>query len=228
MLAKDDETYWRAMVSTQHSGMGENPAERASRASRTNCATRSMRRSTPIASPRSTPRCLLGGLRRMEADNDVRRRHLQLLRDGLAPLDSVSVPKLLHEDDLSAVHQVILRFHDDAAGISMGTYMDAIKAEGLFCHDYLDQPLNRAPRLSPEWRGPRVMWTENLKRAKYDPTRVDVPHAEDQIKNHIHLTWNYIDYDSEFIGRMVDVFVKVEENLDALRAYERRQTTAGG
>lgn len=228
MLAKDDDTYWRAVVSTQHSGMGENPG-RASEPGFPDDLRDTI--DALIYTYRLTPvnaALLLDGLGRMEADNDVRRRHLQLLRGGLAPLDSVSVPDLLHEGDVSAVHQVILPFHGDAAGISKATYMDAIAAEGLFCHDYLDQPLNRAPRLSSEWSGPRVMWTENLKRAKYDPTKVEVPHAENQIKNHFHLTWNYIDYDPEFIGRMVDVFFKVEENLDALRAYERSHTTAGG
>jgi dTDP-4-amino-4,6-dideoxygalactose transaminase len=227
MLARDDDTYWRAVVSTQHSGMGESPG-RASEPGFPDELRATI--DALIYSYRLSPvnaALLLGGLQRMEADNDVRRRHLQLLREGLEPLSSVSIPDLLHDGDRSAVHQVVLRFHADAAGVRKRTYMDAINAEGLFCHDYLGQPLNRAPRLSPEWRGPRVMWTENLRRAKYDPTKVEVPHAENQIKNHFQLTWNYIDYDPEFIRRMVDVFVKVEENLAALRAYEWRQTTAG-
>jgi dTDP-4-amino-4,6-dideoxygalactose transaminase len=228
MLAQDDDTYWRAVVSTQHSGMGENPG-RASEdgfppeLADTIDALIYTYRLTPVNAA-----LMLGGLQRMEADNDVRRRHLELLRAGVEPLESLSVPDLLHEGDQSAVHQVILRFDPDAAGVSKATYMDAAKAEGLFCHEYLTQPLNRAPRLSPEWRGPRVMWTENLRRAKYDPTKVEVPHAENQIKQHFHLTWNYIDYDPKFIAGIVDVFTKVEENLDALQAYERANDAPGG
>jgi dTDP-4-amino-4,6-dideoxygalactose transaminase len=228
MLAKEAGTYWKAVVSTQHSGMGENPG-RASEPgfpeelANTIDALIYTYRLTPVNAA-----LLLGGLKRMEADNEVRRRHLEILRDGLDQLASVSIPGLLHEGDQSAVHQVILHFDAEAAGVAKGTYMEAIQAEGLFCHEYLAQPLNRAPRLSPDWRGPRVMWTENLKRANYDATKVEVPHAESQIKNHFHLTWNYVDYDPGFIGRMVDVFIKVEENLDALRAYERGRITTGG
>lgn len=221
MLTKHDDVYWKAIVSTQHAGMGENPG-RASEPGFPDDLRDAV--DSLIYTYRLTPVnavLLVAGLERMEADNDVRRRHLELLRDGLDDVPSVSIPPLLHEDDASAVHQVILRFDRELTGVGKETYMKALIAEGLFCHNYLSQPLNRSPRLSPDWRGPRVMWTENLVRANYDPTKVEVPRAESQIANHFHLTWNYIDYEPDFIGRIVDVFVKVEENLDALRAYER-------
>jgi dTDP-4-amino-4,6-dideoxygalactose transaminase len=224
MLAKKDATYWNAVVSTQHSGMGESPG-RASELGFPDDLRNTI--DALIYTYRLTPvnaALLLGSLERVEADNDVRRRHLGLLRGGLAQVSSISIPELLHDGDESAVHQVILRFHPEAAGVSKETYMAAVKAEGLFCHNYLGRPLNKAPRLSPEWRGPRVMWTENLKRAKYDPTKVDVPHAENQIRDHFHLTWNYVDYDPAFIDGIVDVFAKLEENLDDLREHDRVQT----
>lgn len=226
MLTKHDDVYWKAVVSTQHAGMGELPG----------------RGSEPgfpdelrvaidwlIYSYRLTPvnaALMLGCLERVDPDNDVRRRHLELLREGIEDLSCVSIPDLLHEDDESAVHQALLRFHADAAGVSKETYLRALNAEGLYSYTYLQRPVHRAPRLSPDWSGPRVMWTENLKRANYDPTKLEFPHAENQVKNHFNLIWNYIDYEPDFIRGMVDVFVKVEENLDALRAFEREQPTS--
>jgi dTDP-4-amino-4,6-dideoxygalactose transaminase len=222
MLAQDEDTYWKAVVSTQHAGMGELPG-RASEPGfpeALRVAVDALINSYRLAPVNAA--LMLGSLERVDADNEVRRQHLELLRSGLDELSCVSIPKLLHEEDQSAVHQVIVQFDAEAAGVTKQTYMAAVNAEGLYCYEYLTRPVNRAPRLSPEWGGPRAMWTENLRRAKYDPTRVEVPHAENQIRGHFNLVWNYIDYDAEFIRRMVDVFAKVDENLDDLRAFERR------
>lgn len=227
MLAKDEDTYWKAVVSTQHAGMSELPgrATEPGFPEELRVAIDAL-----IYSYRLTPvnaALMLGGLKRMDAENEVRRRHLALLREGLADVESVSIPGLLYEDDESVVHQVILRFDEEAAGVCKDTYMDALKADGLMCHQYLTKPLHRNARLSPDWSGPCVMWTENLKRAGWDPTKLELPRVENQIRDHFNLTWNYIDYDPAFIGRIVDVFAKVEENLDALRAYERAQAGTG-
>ena len=121
---------------------------------------------------------------------------------------------------------MIVRYDEQATGVSKQAYLDALNAEGLYSYVYLPRPVNQAPRLSPDWSGARVMWTENLKRAGYDPTQVEVPNAEAQIRDHFNLIWNYIDYEPAFIQGMVDVFHKVEQNLDALRAYEPARGSA--
>lgn len=221
MVAKDEETYWKAVVSTQHAGMGELPG----RATEPGFP-EDLRSAVDalIYSYRLAPinaALILGCLERVEAENDVRRKHLALLGTGLANLETISVPDLLHEDDVSSVHQAIVRFHSEPAGVSKASYLKALNSEGLYSYEYLPRLVNRAPRLSPDWSGPRVMWTENLQRANYDPTVVELPHAENQIRDHFNLMWNYVDYEPGLIQGMVDVFAKVEENLDALRAFER-------
>jgi dTDP-4-amino-4,6-dideoxygalactose transaminase len=221
MLARDPETYWKAVVSTQHAGMGEFPG----RATEPGFPD-SLRDAVDalVYSYRCSPInavLMLDSLQRLEADNDVRRRHLELLKKGFEDLSAVSVPELLYEDDESAVHQVIVHFDEQAAGVDKQTYMEAVNAEGLYCHEYLPRPVNRAARLSPDWRGARVMWTENLRRAKYDATNVKVPHADKQINEHFNIVWNYIDYDEQLINGIVDVFLKVEENLKQLSAVNK-------
>ncbi len=221
MVTQHDDVYWKAIVSTQHAGMGELPGRMAEDGFPDELipaidALVYTYRLTPVSAA-----LMLGCLERVDPDNDVRRRHLRLLSDGIADLTGVSIPPLLHEGDESAIHQVIVRYDAEATGISKETYLEALNAEGLYSYVYLPRPVNKAPRLSPDWNGARVMWTENLKRANYDPTKVEVPHAEAQIKHHFNLVWNYIDYEPAFIQGMVDAFAKVEENLDALRSYER-------
>lgn len=224
MLTPHDDVYWKAIVSTQHAGMGEFPG-RASEDGFPDELRSAI--DALVYSFRITPvnaALMLDGLKRVDAENDVRRRHLALLDQGIAELGSVSIPPLLHEGDESSVHQAVVRFHAEEAGVSKETYMAAVNAEGLYCYEYLPRPVNKAERLSPEWSGTRVMWTENLKRAGYDSTKLELPRVEAQIRNHFNLIWNYIDYDPAFIGRMVDVFAKVEENLDVLREYEARES----
>lgn len=221
MVTRHDDVYWKAVVSTQHAGMGELPGRSAEPGfpDELRDAVDSLiynYRTNPVSAA-----LMLGCLERVDPDNDVRRRHLALLSEGIADLSSVSIPPLLHEGDESAIHQVIVRYDAEAAGVSKATYLEALNAEGLYSYEYVTRPVSRFARLSPDWSGPRVMWTENLKRANYDPTKVEVPHAEAQIKNHFNLVWNYIDYEPDFIQAMVDVFQKVEANLDELRARER-------
>jgi len=223
MLTRHEDVYWKAVVSTQHAGMGEFPG-RADHESQTFPDDLRVAIDALVYTFRLTPinaALMLGCLERVDPDNDVRRRHLRLLDEGIAELGSVSIPPLLHEGDTSALHQAIVRFDAKAAGVSKETYMQALNAEGLYCYEYLPRPVNKAPRLSPDWSGARVMWTENIKRSGYDATQVEVPRCEAQIRDHFNLIWNYIDYEPEFIQGMVDAFRKVEDNLDALRAHER-------
>jgi perosamine synthetase len=223
LVATDEDVYWRAVVSTQHAGMGELPG-RATESGFPDELRPAI--DALVYSYRLSPinaALMLAGLKQVDADNDVRRRHLELLKDGIKDLSAVSIPDPLYEDDESSVHQVIVAFDAEKAGISKDTYLAAANADGLYSYEYIHRPVNRAERLSPEWDGPRVMWTENLRRAHYDPTKVELPHAENQIKNHFNLTWNYIEYEPALIQGIVDVFVKLEDNLEALADYEAGQ-----
>ena len=220
MVTVDEDVYWKAVVSTQHAGMGELPG----RATEPGFP-EELRPAIDalVYSYRLSPinaALMLAGLKQVDSENGVRRRHLELLREGIKDLHAVSIPDLLHDGDESAVHQAIVTFDAERAGITKATYLAAANAEGLYAYKYIHRPVNRAQRLSPDWRGPRVLWTENLRRARYDPTKVELPHAEAQIKNHFNLVWNYIAYEPGLIQEIIDVFVKLDENLDALRAHE--------
>ncbi|MGH9361962.1 MAG: hypothetical protein ACRD2T_08590, partial [Thermoanaerobaculia bacterium] len=64
---------------------------------------------------------------------------------------------------------------------------------------------------------------ENLIRAGVDYRAVDFPNCRWKIERSLDIDWNYIRPDAARMRRIADIFAKVEQNLDALRAWERRQ-----
>lgn len=225
MVTQREDVYWKAVVSTQHAGMGELPGRQAEPGFPHDLDEAVDGLIYTFRTNPMSAALMHGCLARVDPDNEVRNRHLELLKVGLEGLRTVSIPDLLHDDDWSAIHQVLVRFNHEIAGVSKQTFLKALNAEGMYSYEYLHTPVHRRPRLSPDWSGPRVMWTENLRRANYDPTKVELPHAENQVRDHFNLVWNFIEYDQTFIQSMIDAFVKVETHLDQLRAYESSQTS---
>jgi hypothetical protein len=66
------------------------------------------------------------------------------------------------------------------------------------------------------------MWTETLRRAGVDPTRTELPGCEAKVARSIEIPWNVVTDDDALIASIANAFVKVEEHLDDLRAFERR------
>jgi dTDP-4-amino-4,6-dideoxygalactose transaminase len=220
LLTKQADVYFKATLSCQHAGGSENdgrasePGFPDSLRPYVDSLIYTYRMSVLSAA------LAIDQLRKLDVENDARRANYRMLGSGLEGIESVRLPILPVEDE-SAVHMVTLTFEQEQVGISKATYIDALCAEGLHAFEYLTAPLHRLPRLSPDYDGPRVMWTEPLRRADYDPQRTPLPAADAQVAHSLQLTWNYIVEDEAFVRGIVDCFVKVEENLDALRAFER-------
>jgi dTDP-4-amino-4,6-dideoxygalactose transaminase len=161
-------------------------------------------------------------LAKLEGENAARRANLALLRERLDGVGSVRFPDY-PEGDVPAPHIVTMSFSAEHAGVGKDAYVAALRAEGVPAFEYVRQPLHRLPRLAPDTAAPRVMWTENLRRAGVDYRALELPGADAKIARSIELNWNYIDDDPAAMASLGDAFVKVEERLDDLRAHERRQ-----
>ena len=114
-----------------------------------------------------------------------------------------------------------LNFDAAHAGVSRDTYFKALHAEGVPVVVYVEKALNRSPRLSPDWSGPRVMWTETIRRSGTDPTAAELPGCEQKIARSIEIPWNYFREDEALMASIAGAFVKVEEQLDQLRRFEQ-------
>ncbi len=223
MLAARPEIYWKAAISCQHPGGSEAPGRSSELGFPSELAPYidsllyTYRPSTVNAI------LLVEQLVKLDAENEARRANLADLLDKLSGVRSISVPSY-REGDEPALHMVTLNFDVEAAGVSRDTYLTALRAEGVPAFVYIQTPLHRAPRLSPRTTGPRVMWTENLRRHGVDYTDLVLPNVDRKIAASIELNWNYIDADPAAMSSLADAFIKLEENLDELRTYERKTT----
>ena len=54
-----------------------------------------------------------------------------------------------------------------------------------------------------------------------DYAALELPGCEAKVERSFEMGWNWIDTDREAMNRLAAAFIKVEEQLDALRSYER-------
>jgi hypothetical protein len=131
----------------------------------------------------------------------------------------VSVPT--YPDGEPVYHIVSLNFVAEHAGISKQTYLAALQAEGVPAFSYVEIPLHRLERLRTGTQAPRTMFAERLGRSGIDYAGLELPGCDAKVARSFEMSWNWIDADRVAMNRLASAFIKVEEQLDALRAYER-------
>jgi dTDP-4-amino-4,6-dideoxygalactose transaminase len=220
MLARDPDAYWKATISGQHAGRGE-LIGRASEPGFPDALRPWIDSLVYTYRPNLVTAILaLDRLPFLDHENAARARNAQRLFTQLEGVESLTWPEI-DADDVCAFHMVTLNFDPEVAGVSRDVYMAALNAEGVGAVGYVANGLHRSPRLSPDWDGPRVMWTETLRRAGVDPTRAELPNCDNKVANSIEIPWNIAVDDEELIASLGAAFAKVEDNLDALRTWER-------
>jgi len=160
-------------------------------------------------------------LRKVDTENDARRRNAALFRQAMEDSQSVSFPTY-PEGDEPVYHMLTMNFQPEAVGLSRDTYLQALRAEGVGIFAYVPSPIPSWNRL--HWQtydGPKVMWTETLRWAEVDYTEVELPNCERKIACSLEMSWNHTQVNEAGMKRLANAFHKVEENLDALRAWER-------
>lgn len=220
MLSRDPEVYWKACISGQHAGRGE----LVGRASEPGFPDelRPYIDSLVYTYRANVLTCVmvLRRLPHLDEENAGRRANAELFLGGLSQLEYLQAP--VHAaDDECVFHMVTLNFDSERAGISRDTYLSALQAEGLGAVVYVERALNRSPRLSPDWDGPRVMWTDAIRRSGIDPTKAELPGCDRKVARSLEIPWNIVARDPALMQSYVDVFNKVDANLDALRRHER-------
>lgn len=162
-------------------------------------------------------------LKKLDEENEGRRRNVGLFRQAMLGIESLSFPNY-PEGDEPSYHMLTMNFHPEAAGISKATYIRALNAEGVSIFAYVPSPINTWRRL--QWQnydGPKVMWIETLRQHGVDYTQVEVPNCELKIERSLEMSWNYIRIDEVHMKKLASAFHKVEENLNALREWEAKE-----
>jgi hypothetical protein len=68
------------------------------------------------------------------------------------------------------------------------------------------------------------LWLDALKRAKTDYASQALPNSDYKVAHALEMSWNnYFQPDPKGMRRMAEAFLKVQDNLAALRAHEEEQ-----
>ncbi len=220
MVTNDPDVYWNATISCQHAGRSELEG-RASEPGFPDRLRPGIDSLVYTYRPNLVTAILtLERLPKLDAENAARRRNVELFARRLDGVRSVSMPAHHHEDEC-VFHMVTLNFDPQHAGVSRDLYLKALRAEGVPAVAYVESSLHRSPRLRPDWSGPAVMWTQTIRAAGADPTAVELPGCEQKVARSIEIPWNFFREDEALMASLASAFVKLEENLDALRDAAR-------
>ena len=220
LLTRDPDVYWKATLSCQHAGRGALMG-RANEPGFPDGLREAIDSLVYTYRPSVISMLLaLDRLRTLARDNEARREHARRLLDGIADVELLSRPPQVDDED-AVIYMLTLNFDEAAAGVRRDTFLAALQAEGVPAVSYVSRPLNASPRLSPDWSGPRVMWTDAIRRSGIDPTRAELPGCARKVARSIELPWNYVEPQPELIDGIAEAFRKVSSQLDELRAWER-------
>jgi dTDP-4-amino-4,6-dideoxygalactose transaminase len=222
MVTPDKEVYWKSALCGQHMGRSLEPDFPHERLDRYIDSLVYTYRLSPLVAVMLTEQ-----IRKLDEEIAGRRENVRLLRAAMAGLSLVSFPVYAAGDEPS-YHMITMNFAAEAAGISKQTLFQALRAEGVGCFQYIPSPISTWPRLHWQtYAGPKVMWTEPLRQSGIDYRAVRVPNCELKIARSVEMGWNYTTPDAAGMRRLAAAFGKVEANLPALRAWERRQSKQG-
>ena len=217
LVTPHEEVYWKAAMGGQH--MGRSPEsgfpERLRQYVDSLVYTY---RLSPINAVLLTEQ-----LKKLDAENAARRENAALFRNAMSGVASVSFPRYA-EGDAPSYHMLTMNFNPEAAGVQRSSYVRALRAEGVSISSYVPSPIPTWSRLQTQgYDGPKVMWTEVLREHGADYSQVEIPNCETRLARALEMSWNYVTVDETGMQRMVSAFLKVEEHLDALRAWEAAQ-----
>jgi dTDP-4-amino-4,6-dideoxygalactose transaminase len=160
-------------------------------------------------------------LKKVDAENEARRVNVSAFRAAMEGVRSISFPDY-PEGDRPTYHMLTTNYNPDVAGVRRSTYVKALRAEGVAIGPYVPSSISRWSRLQwQDYDGPKVMWTETLRRSGIDYGLAEVPNCEIKVARSLEMSWNYVEVDEDGMNQLASAFEKVEENLDALREWER-------
>jgi len=217
MVTLHDDVYWQAAMCGQHTGRSAEPNFPHDRLGKYVDSLVYTYRLSPLIAV-----MLSEQVRKLDGENAGRRQNVTTFREAMRGVRTVQFPDYADGDD-PAYHMLTMNFDAEFAGVSKATFFQAMRAEGVGCHQYVPSPIPTWPRLHwQDYDGPKVMWTESLRQSGIDYRDVSVPNCERKIAQSVEMGWNYIQPDTAKMQQLANAFIKVEENLSALRDWEQR------
>jgi len=162
-------------------------------------------------------------LKSLDREVGARQENVRILREFLADCWLVRFPRY-RTGDLPSYHMLTMNFQAERAGVTRQTFVKALGAEGVSIGHYVPSPIPTWRRMNWQgYRGPKVMWMKNLRRLKVDYRRARLRNCERKIACSLEMGFNFIRVSRPTMERIADAFYRVQEHIDELRAWERRQ-----
>lgn len=217
LITKHEDVYWKAALSCQHMGRSPDPGFPGALLPYVDSLVYSYRLS-PVAAVLMTEQ-----LKKVDREVAGRRRNVAALKKALRGATCISFPRY-GADVEPGYYTLSMNFQAEAAGIRRETYLKALAAEGLEVGGYVPSPIPHWERMRTRgYKGPKTLWTKHLQAAKVDYRREAYPGTEEKIAKALDMEWNYIKSVPGRMKRLASIFLRIEENLPALRDWERRQ-----
>ncbi len=217
LVTRREDVYWKAALCCQH--MGRSPDDGFPKAllPYVDSLVYSYRLS-PV-----TAVLLIEQLKKVDRELAGRRRNVAELMRHLRGSELFSQPDFGKRSSPS-YYTLSLNFDADAAGLERDTILAALAAEGVEAGAYVPSPIPSWERLRIRgYSGPKTMWTRQLQEARADYRSQSFPGCEEKVRRAVDMDWNYIRRERGRMKRLADVFLKIEDCLDALREWERSQ-----
>jgi dTDP-4-amino-4,6-dideoxygalactose transaminase len=163
---------------------------------------------------------------KLDRELAIRRANVALLRQNLAESRLLSFPDYPAGCDPS-YHMVTGNFDSESAGISRDTFTRAVSAEGFKVGRYVPAPIPTWPRMNWQgYDGPPAPWLRWLEQANTDYRHLRFPNCEWKVAHSVEFGLDYLRPEKRRMRSFARCVLKVEQNLDALRQWERRQANS--
>tara|TARA_B100000809_G_scaffold240153_1_gene262234 strand:- start:735 stop:2108 length:1374 start_codon:yes stop_codon:yes gene_type:complete len=163
-------------------------------------------------------------VRRLDAQVKVRGENAAIFRQALSACRFMKVPQDRKGVE-AGYYMLTTNFLSEKAKVSRDTFLAAVKAEGVQAFAYIPEGIQHWRRL--RWqgnKGPAAHWQGQLRRAKIDYGARPLPNCDYKVQHAIELSFTRWHKPAKgAMQRLAEVFLKVEDQIDALREYEAQQ-----
>jgi dTDP-4-amino-4,6-dideoxygalactose transaminase len=160
---------------------------------------------------------------KLDRELQIRRANVNDLRHRLEGSEFLSFPKYQKGNEPS-YHMVTANFDAEGAGIKRDTFTKAVSAEGFNMWHYIPSPIPSWHRINWQgYNGPPTPWLRWLKKARTDYRGLRFPNCEWKISHAIEFGMDYLQRETKRVQCFADCVLKVEENIDSLRKWEKRR-----
>ena len=222
LVTPHEEVFWKAAMMCQHYGRSAEPEFPDEFKPYVDSLVYTFRLSPLIAA------LFPAQVKRLDGQVAVRGENAAVFREAVSACRFMRIPKYRKGVE-PGFYVLTTNFLSEKAGVRRETFLAALKAEGVQAFAYVPEGIQHWRRL--RWKGydgPVPHWQGQLRRAKIDYSSQPLPNCDYKVEHAVELSFTRWHKPARrAMRRMADVFLKVEDQIESLREYEREFDRAG-